>query len=223
MAGPQTVMEVLMEKKHGLTPHEARLKRIAALRGKTLEDVPARVAVNIDEDILRNFKLHSQTGIHSKVESEWPQEKGYVCLINEVLREWLEAHNEPMLSGDSCVRLRSSVGLSQGELARMAGVSRQAVSDFERGQKQTQWRIIRKIATALENTNAGTETPVTRGQRLREQREALKLTMTQVARKAGISRRTLYLLETGGRSRLNTIKAVKQVLTSDQPRRSLTE
>lgn len=198
-----------------LTPHEARLKRIAALHGKALEDIPSRVLVSLDEDVVEAFKLHAQAGVYRNVDDkDWPPESGYACLINEVLREWLEAHGEePLLTGDSCARLRSSIGLSQGELARLAEVSRQTISDFESGRKQTRWRIVHRIAKALATTKARLESPIARGCRLRDRRTMLGLTMDHVAQQAGISRRTIYLLETGGRSRAKTVEAVERVLS----------
>jgi transcriptional regulator with XRE-family HTH domain len=45
--------------------------------------------------------------------------------------------------------LREAAGLSQYELAKQSGVSKQALSKLERGERQPSWETVRKLARAL--------------------------------------------------------------------------
>jgi transcriptional regulator with XRE-family HTH domain len=46
--------------------------------------------------------------------------------------------------------LREAAGLSQYELARRSGVSKQALSKLEKGERQPSWETVRKLARALD-------------------------------------------------------------------------
>lgn len=46
--------------------------------------------------------------------------------------------------------LRKQAGITQYELARRAGLSKQAMSQLERGERDPAWETVRKLARALE-------------------------------------------------------------------------
>jgi len=51
---------------------------------------------------------------------------------------------------DQLKRLREDAGISQYELARRAGLSKQAMSQLELGQRQPSWATVVKLAEALD-------------------------------------------------------------------------
>ena len=94
---PEVVAEALgaeIVEPEALTPHEARWRRIAALRGKSLEDVPKRVLVAIDESVIEAIKLRARLVSRHDDNKDWPPKEEYPRLIDEILRKWLDSHGE---------------------------------------------------------------------------------------------------------------------------------
>jgi DNA-binding XRE family transcriptional regulator len=48
------------------------------------------------------------------------------------------------------MELREQSGMSQGQLAKAAGLSQAAISDLEQGRRQPAWETVRKLCRAMQ-------------------------------------------------------------------------
>ena len=57
--------------------------------------------------------------------------------------------NTPLYFANRLHRLREKAGLSQYALAKLSGLSKQALSNLELGQREPNWNTVQRIAAAL--------------------------------------------------------------------------
>ncbi|WP_422446541.1 helix-turn-helix domain-containing protein [Thermoanaerobacterium sp. DL9XJH110] len=126
-----------------------------------------------------------------------------------------------MIDGKLIRDFRRKRNLSLQELARRAGLSVSYLSEIERGKKQPSLETIDKLATALnisregffERPDAPAPRPVALGDKISLLRREKKMTLAQLAEKAGISGAYLCHIETGrAMPSLSTLKSIAAAL-----------
>ena len=87
--------------------------------------------------------------------------------------------------------------VGQSELAEIADVSRNTISNLERGETAVSLKVKKRIQEALSRLESSSEAPGDFGVEIKEARTAMDLTQGALATAAGVSRGTIRNLEEG--------------------------